>query len=41
VADILDPMVRQTTASAPSAKQASNASRKAPGDGAAVIGNGA
>ena len=35
------PITGQTTASAPSAKQASNVSLKVPGDGAAVFGKGA
>ena len=41
VADSFEPMVGQTIASAPSAKQASKVSRNVPGDGAAVVGNGA
>ena len=41
VPDRPEPIVAQTTASAPSAKQASKASMNDPGDGAAVVGNAA
>ena len=41
VAESFVPIVGQTIASAPSAKHASNVSRNVPGEGAAVVGNGA
>ncbi len=41
MADSFDPITGQTIASAPSAKQASNTCPNVPGDGAAVLGNGA